>query len=126
MTSVTCPPRCAVKLVDAALMEKSEGAAEVKVAVGDSSPIITMLQMPMPEQGPLQPENVDPGAGEAVKVTIVPRAKLAEQDPGQFMPAGLPTTVPLPLPAKLTERVKLVGVAPPSITVTFPLAEFAM
>ncbi|MBV9342150.1 MAG: hypothetical protein JO159_14855 [Acidobacteria bacterium] len=50
----------------------------------------------MPLQAPLKPEKLDPAAGEAVRLTLVPPLKLAEQLLGQLMPAGWLVTVPLP------------------------------
>jgi len=46
---------------------------------------------------PLKPEKVNPEAGVAVSETFVPSAKFALQVPGQFIPAGLLVTVPLPV-----------------------------
>jgi hypothetical protein len=47
-----------------------------------------------------QPPKVDPVAGVAVSVTVVPKGKLAVQPlpEVQFITAGLLTTVPLPKP----------------------------
>src|SRR5439155_1206969 len=56
---------------------------------------------------PLQPVKVEPPAGAAVSVTAVPLAKLAAQVAPQVMPAGELVTVPLPVPAGVTVRVKV-------------------
>ena len=56
---------------------------------------------------PLQPENTEPLPATAVKVTLVPPEKLAEQALPQLMPLRLLVTVPLPLPDLITLRVKL-------------------
>ena len=70
--------------------------------------LIVTAQVPVPEQPPpLQPVNVEPAAGVAVKVTAVPLAKAAEQVAPQAMPAGALVTVPVPAPVLLTVRVKL-------------------
>ena len=47
-----------------------------------------------------QPPNVDPAAGVAVSVTVVPSTKLAVQPAPamQLITAGLLTTVPVPKP----------------------------
>jgi hypothetical protein len=50
----------------------------------------------MPLQAPPKPENAYPAPGEAMRVTLVPALKLAEQVEGQFIPAGWLVTVPLP------------------------------
>jgi len=64
-------------------------------------------QVPVPVQPPpLQPVNVEPAAGVAVKVTAVPLAKPAEQVAPQEMPAGALETVPVPAPALVTASVK--------------------
>jgi len=64
-------------------------------------------QVPVPvHPPPLQPVNVDPAAGVAVKVTAVPLAKAAEQVAPQEMPAGALATVPVPAPAFVTASVK--------------------
>ena len=66
------------------------------------------VQAPVPEQPPpLQPVKVEPVVGAAVSVTAVPLVKLAAQVAPQSMPAGELVTVPLPVPAGLTVRVKV-------------------
>ena len=77
----------------------------MNVAVMSWSPFMVTLQLPMPVQASLQPANVDPEAGEKVKVTVVPVAKLAEHELPQTMPEELLVTVPLPLPANVTDKV---------------------
>ncbi|PYN64454.1 MAG: hypothetical protein DMD93_22490 [Candidatus Rokuibacteriota bacterium] len=63
---------------------------------------------PVPEHPPpLQPPKVDPAAGVAVSVTAVPLVKLAAQVAPHVMPAGALVTVPLPVPALETVRVKV-------------------
>src|SRR6516162_5757542 len=93
--SVTWLPRCAVKISDASRTEKS-GA--MKVAVTTTSERIVTLHELVPAQAIFQPENSDPEAGEALRLTAVPAAKLAVQEAVQLMPAGLLVTVPLPFP----------------------------
>jgi len=64
-------------------------------------------QVPVPEHPPpLQPLKVEPAAGVAVRVTAVPLVKLAEQVAPQLIPAGALVTVPLPVPAGVTVKVK--------------------
>jgi hypothetical protein len=57
---------------------------------------IEIEHMPVPEQSPDHPENVDPEAGAALSVTIEPALKDAEQFEVQARPAGEELTVPLP------------------------------
>src|SRR3989442_4881316 len=52
---------------------------------------------PVPVQAPLHPPNVEPAAGAAVSVTVVPGAYDSLQSLPQTMPAGLLVTVPLPM-----------------------------
>jgi hypothetical protein len=61
----------------------------------------------VPEQGPLQPAKMEPAAGAAVRVTLVPLLKVAEHRVPQLMLAGELVTVPLPVPALVTERAKV-------------------
>jgi len=77
------------------------------VAVTVVAALSVTVQVPVPEQPPpLQPLNVDPAAGAAVKVTTVPLAYAAMQVAPQEMPAGLLVTVPIPGPVLLTVSVK--------------------
>src|SRR5438552_7389138 len=78
----------------------------------------------------LQPVKVEPAAAVAVNVTAVPLAKLAEQVAPQLIPAGELVTVPLPVPAGVTVRVKvctvkvaLTVVAAESVTLQEPVPE---
>jgi len=50
-----------------------------------------------PLQAPAKPPKLKPEPAVAVNVTDVPEAKLAVQAEGQLIPAGLLTTVPLPV-----------------------------
>src|SRR5216117_4037851 len=82
--------------------------AGVKVAVTVVAAEIVTTHDPVPEHPPpLQPPKVEPAAGAAVSVTAVPLAKLAAQVAPQSMPAGELVTVPLPVPAGVTVRVKV-------------------
>lgn len=56
------------------------------------------LQLPVPLQAPPQPLKVEEESGDAVRVTIMPPVKSAEQVAPQEMLAGLDVMVPLPLP----------------------------
>jgi hypothetical protein len=72
------------------------------------------VQVPLPLQAPLQPTNVEPALGTAVKTTLVPEEKFAAHVDGQLMPAGLLITVPLPEPSSATFRVNDVVVPVPA------------
>ncbi len=62
---------------------------------------------PVLQPVPLQPAKVEPDAGVGVRVTMVPLVKVEEQVVPQVIPAGELVTVPLPVPASMTERLKL-------------------
>lgn len=62
-------------------------------------------QEPVPEHIPLQPLNIDPEAGVAARLTEAPEEYCAEHVAPQLMPAGELETVPLPVPAGVTDRV---------------------
>ena len=64
--------------------------------------VIDTTQLPVPEQAPDQPVNVDPGDSDAVNVTDVPSPYVSEQSPRQLIPAGEDITDPGPL--TVTER----------------------
>src|SRR5215510_13639533 len=75
----------------------------VKVAVTDVAPISVTTHVPVPVQlPPLQPVKVDPAAGAAVRVAMVPAVNETEQVVPQLMPAGARVTVPVPVPALFT------------------------
>ena len=70
----------------------------LNVAVTDWARDIATVQPPVLEQAPLHPANVDPDAGEAVRLTTVPAVKLALHVGPQLIPPGLEVTVPDPVP----------------------------
>jgi hypothetical protein len=79
----------------------------VNVAATEVAALIVTVQGPVPVQPPpLQPENVEPAAGVAVKVTTVPLVKPVEQVAPHEMPAGALTTLPLPVPDGVTVSAK--------------------
>jgi hypothetical protein len=84
----------------------------VKFALTDFAASMVTLHAPVPLQAPLQPANVEPVSGAAVKLTTVPFAKLAEHVAPQEIPAGELATVPVPAPLFVTVRAKDVGGAP--------------
>jgi hypothetical protein len=78
-------------------------AAEIFVAAETVT-----TQVLVPEQPPpLHPPKYWPDAAVAVSVTCVFGAKLAEHVPGQLTPAGLLTTVPVPVTATVRESPPL-------------------
>jgi hypothetical protein len=82
-----------------------EYVCATKVAVTLRAWLMVTLHAPVPLQAPLQPEKVEPAAGVAVKVTLVPDEKLALQVLPQVIPAGVLVTLPLPVPLLLAVRV---------------------
>src|SRR5436309_8496074 len=114
-----------------ALLTVSAKLGRLKVAVTVVAVETVTTQVPVPEHPPpLQPLKVEPAAGLAVSVTAVPLVKLAEQVAPQVIPAGELVTVPLPVPAGVTVRVKVwgakvaaTGVAAASVTAQVPRPE---
>src|SRR5439155_3905009 len=92
---------------------KVMGTLTEKFAVTARAALIVTVQAPVPVQLPLQPLKVEPAAGAAVKVTMVPMANAAEQVAPQEMPAGLLVTVPAPAPAIETVRTRVVSMPVP-------------
>src|ERR1044071_8640514 len=79
-------------------------------------------QVPVPEQSPLQPINVDPTAGAADKVTIAPSGKSAVQVMPQSIPAGLEVTVPDPVPESVILKLCVIG---PPVVSKFAVADLS-
>ena len=77
----------------------------LKVAVTLLAADIVTVQLPVPEQEPLQPPKVEPEAADAVNLTLVPELKLLVQVEPQLMPEGLEVTVPLPVPDLTTDKL---------------------
>lgn len=75
----------------------------LNVAVQPMLPVI--VTVPAVVQLPDQPPNVEPDAGAAVNVTVVPLLSVVEQVLPQLIPVGLLVTVPVPVPARLTVSV---------------------
>src|SRR5439155_25510776 len=93
----------------------------VKVAVTVVAAETVTVQGPVPAQPPpVQPVKVEPAAGAAVRVTVVPLVKLAAQVAPQLIPTGALVTVPLPAPALLTVSAKVGSV---NVAVTVVAAE---
>ncbi|CAK0767977.1 hypothetical protein CCP4SC76_4960002 [Gammaproteobacteria bacterium] len=79
----------------------------LKVAVMFLGADRVTVQIPVPEQSPLQPAKVLPVAEVAVNTTGVLLEKLDEQVEPQLMPEGELVTVPLPVPDFPTVRIAL-------------------
>src|SRR6185312_10496834 len=77
----------------------------LKVAVTPVAAFMVTAQEPVPEQPPDQPANVEPLAGAAVKVTVVPCVNGCEHVAPQSIPAGELVTEPDPVPALETVSV---------------------
>ena len=76
-----------------------------KVAVTELADVIVRTQGLVPLQSPDHPENDDPLAAVAVRVTLVPDTNDAEHVVPQLIPEGELVIVPVPPPAKVTVRV---------------------
>jgi hypothetical protein len=87
----------------------SIGAAEaaLKLAVAEESAFRVSVQVAVPEQPPDQPTKVEPAAGVAVRVMVVPPLKLALQVAPQLIPEGTLVTVPEPVPLACTVSWKV-------------------
>jgi hypothetical protein len=71
--------------------------------------LLVTVQAPVPVQAPFQPANVEPVAGVAVKVTVVPLANEAKHVVPQEIAGGTLVTVPLPVPDFVTVSENDVG-----------------
>ena len=66
-----------------------ESTLVAKVPVTTIAALIVTVQSPVPEQPPPdQPVKKEPGSLEAIRLTVEPSSKPAEQLPGQEIPAG--------------------------------------
>jgi hypothetical protein len=83
----------------------------LKVAVTEAAELMFRVQLPVPEQAPLQPANTEPSSllGVADKLTLVPLLKLELHELLQSTPAGLLCTLPVPEPEIETVSSELPG-----------------
>ena len=88
----------------------------LNVAVTLRAAVIDNTQLPVPVHAPLQPANVEPLEAAAVRVTDAPDAKLALQVLPQLRPEGDDVTVPVPVPAFVTEAANVDGVLNVAVT----------
>ena len=86
--------------------ERENSDLRSKVAVTVRLEVIVRLQVPVPEQPPLQPVKLEAGSGWAVMETLDPSENFLEQAGMQLIHPGLMLTVPVPLPPFATESVK--------------------
>jgi hypothetical protein len=63
------------------------------------------VQAPLPLHAPLQPAKTEFAMGTAVRVTLALMLYDSEQSAPQSIPAGLLETIPVPVPALLTDKV---------------------
>jgi hypothetical protein len=78
----------------------------VNVAVTICAAFIVTMHAPVPAHAPDQPVKAEPAVAACVSVTTVPGGNVAVQVAPQAMPAGAEVTVPLPLPARVTTRLR--------------------
>ena len=77
----------------------------LNVAVTERAALSVSVQLPVPEQAPDQPANLEREAAAAVSVIEVPCGRVCAQVEPQLIPAGLEVTVPVPLPAFVSVSV---------------------
>lgn len=76
------------------------------MAVTVVAAVTVTVHVPVPEQPPpVHPPKVEPLAGVAVSVTMVPLVTLSLQSAPQLIPAGLLVIVPVPNPDLATVNV---------------------
>jgi len=76
--------------------------------VTDVAALMVTVHVPVPVHPPaLQPVNVEPAAGVAVRVTAVPLARVAEHVVPHAIPVGELDTVPAPAPDLVTVSEKV-------------------
>src|SRR5688572_3777545 len=91
---VTVPAPVPVLVTDSAYV------LSVNVAVTVVAAVTVTAQVPVPLQPPpLQPVNVEPVVGVAIRVITVPWPTISLQSVPQLMPGGDDVTVPTPVPA---------------------------
>jgi hypothetical protein len=89
-----------------AFITVSAKGCTAKVAVTVLAAFSVMVHAPVPVHAPLQPVNIAPAPGVAVRATTVPLLNVAKHVAPQLMPAGALVMVPDPAPARLTVRAK--------------------
>lgn len=93
--------------VPAFVTDNANVVAELlNVAVTARAAVIDTVQAPVPVHAPDQPANVEPELAAGVSVTDEPLEKFAVHVEPQLIPAGDDVTVPAPVPAFVTARLK--------------------
>lgn len=92
-------------------------AALVKVAFTVlATYMLTVVEVDVPVAPPDHPAKIEPEAGVAVSVTLVPDVKLALHAVPQEIPPELLATVPVPVPALVTVSAYVVAALMPELT----------
>ena len=114
--TAACPKNGALPAVDqiklsasSALPNAMVGALKLAMTLDEAVIEVTHVD-DVPEQAPLQPAKVEPGAAVAVNMTFDALGKLAAHAKPQPMPEGLDVIVPEPVPFLDTLSTKEVGV----------------
>lgn len=92
------PPRVTLS---AKLGGTENNAVTVRLTLIDTTQVVAL-----PVQAPVQPAKIEPAAGDAVNVTLLPSTYDSEQSAPQLMPTGDEVTVPEPAPERLTVSVR--------------------
>src|SRR5689334_14255964 len=103
-TEVTVPLAVPVRLTLTVYIAAPKAAATDTLL----SSVIAQV-VALPAHAPLQPSNVEPASGAAVRITTVPRLKVAVQVLPQLMPSGLESTPPVPVPLLVSVSVARSG-----------------
>ena len=104
----------------------------LKLAVTLAAATIETVQDPIPAHAPDQPVKLEPEAGVAVSVTVVPLLYVAAHVIPQLIPEGDDVIVPAPVPARavvseyvFTLNVAVTAVAAVTVVVHVPTPEHA-
>jgi hypothetical protein len=99
----------------------------LNVAVTVVSPLSVTLHAAVPLQPPpFHPENVEPEAAAAVRVTLVPATTVSVQSLPHVIPVGVLLTVPVPVPLRMMASVAPVRAVVDPVTVRETVSPFAV
>jgi hypothetical protein len=110
-----CP---AVTVCDSGGVTREKSGAGLNVAVTERAAFMLTTQLTVPMQAPPQPAKTEPVAAVAVRVTFMLVGKDTVHAALQFSPAGLLTTLPLPVPLITSCKAKDEGTAGAKVAVT--------